>query len=137
MRRKLRLSAAVLMSMILTVAFTSTPAFAAEQEPFSILSFFAKAGNKVVVTDVDYDRDDREVEFEFKGSVKWKKPKVKITRNGKNYAKRIIEKDSDELSVKVKKLTYGAIYSYKITGVKKKGAKKYTTVTGTFRAVDD
>ena len=101
------------------------------------LSSSAARSDKVVVKDVDYDRSDREVEFEFKGSVQWSSPTVKITRNGSNYARYIKGKDSDELEVKVKKLTYGATYSYRITGVKKRTGSKYQTVTGTFRAVGD
>ena len=123
----------------LSLGLTSTPSFAKAggDSPLSgIWSYLTASKNKVVVEEVEYDRDDRVVEFEFRGSVKWKSPKVKITRGGKNYAKKILSKDSDELEVKVKKLKYGAIYSYKITGVKNKKGTKYRTVTGTFRAVD-
>lgn len=130
----------LLLMVCLAFGAGASPAFAKEKQvsPISWLSSFISGNsNKVVVEDVDYDRDDREVEFEFKGSVKWKNPKVTITRNGNNYAKKIKSKDSDELEVKVKKLKYGAIYSYKITGVKNKKGSKYVTVKGTFQAVDD
>ncbi len=96
-----------------------------------------KKGDKVIVESIEYDRKSRTVTFEFQGSVKWKSPKVKITRKGRNYAKKIQGKDSDSLTVKVKKLTYGATYSYKITGVKNKKGKKYQTVKGSFTAVED
>ena len=93
--------------------------------------------NKVVVKDIDYDRSDREVEFEFKGSVQWKSPTVKITKYGKNYVRYIKSKDSDELEVKVNKLNIGDTYSYRITGVKNRTGSKYQVVTGTFRAKND
>lgn len=138
---KERLLIALLATFLIAGLGAAPCSAAAKQDtPLSaIFSSFIAASNKVVVESVEYDRDDREVEFEFRGSVKWRKspaPKVKITRSGKNYAKKIIKKDSDELEVKVKKLKYGSIYSYKITGVKSKRGKKYQTVTGTFRAVD-
>ena len=116
----------------------ASPAFAGVSDSSSpisrIMNFFLSSKNTVVVKDVDYDIGDREVEFEFKGSVKWKNPTVKITRSGKNYAKKITDKDSDELEVKVKKLSYGKIYSYRITGVKNKKGSRYVTVKGTFCA---
>lgn len=144
-KASLSLPLALALSLILIIAFSAAPVFAASGAGHSGIlpslgSYFqlAKKGkNKVVVKSVDYDRSDRIVEFEFKGSVKWKSPTVKITRNGKNYAKKIKDKSSNDLKVKVKKLTYGATYSYKITGVKNKKGSKYQTVTGTFSAVDE
>lgn len=93
--------------------------------------------NKVVIKDIEYDREDREVEFEFKGKVAWKSPTVKITdSNGKNYVRYIIDKDNNSIEVKVNKLVYGKSYNYKITGVKNKEGTKYVTKTGKFKAVE-
>lgn len=86
----------------------------------------------VKVKEVEYDAGDREVNFEFAGRVQWKSPKVTIKKGSKNYVKRIDEKDNDEIEVVVKKLKKGVTYKYKITGVRKKGSKKYVTVSGTF-----
>jgi len=86
----------------------------------------------VKVKDIEYDADDREVNFEFTGRVQWKSPKVTIKKGSTNYVKRIVEKDNDEIEVVVKKLKRGVTYKYKITGVRKKGSKKYGTVSGTF-----
>ena len=47
------------------------------------------------VKEVDYDKGDREVEFEFTTRVQWKGTKVTITDGSKNYVTRIKEKDSD------------------------------------------
>ena len=144
-KRKLRLPAALILSVVLLFSFSAVPVSAAsaagDSDPgilSAIKAFFTADRDTVVVTDVDYDRKDREVEFEFKGSVQWKSPKVKITRNGKNYVKRIKSKDSDELEVKLKsKLTTGKRYYYTITGVKNKNGTRYQTVTGSFKAIDD
>lgn len=89
---------------------------------------------EVLVEDVDYDREDKEVTFEFQGNVKWKNAKVVIKDStGKNFVQRIKEKDNDEIEVKVKGLTKGKKYTYKITGVARKGSKKFKTVKGTFK----
>jgi len=100
----------------------------------SVKGSFKVAGKKqIVVEKVDYDRSDKEVSFEFQGAVKWKKAKVVITDSkGKNYVKRIKEKDRDEIEVKVKKLKAGKKYSYKISGVARKGSNSYKTVKGHF-----
>ena len=94
--------------------------------------------SKVVVEDVEYDRSDREVSFDFKGRVEWKSAKVTIKDgNGKNYVKYIKEKENDGIEVKVKKLTYGKKYTYKISGVRNAGKSKWKTVYGSFKAVDN
>ena len=143
-KRRLKLPAALLLSLMLILTFCPVPVSAAisgeaDGTPDAVKTFFSfsKGKHKVVITDIDYDRSDREVEFEFKNPVKYKNVKVKITRNGKNYTKKIADKKSRSLKVKVKKLTYGKTYNYKITGIKDKKGKKYETLKGTFKAVDD
>lgn len=89
------------------------------------------------VKEVDYDKGDREVEFEFTTRVQWKGTKVTITDGSKNYVTRIKEKDSDSIEVKVSKLTIGKKYTYKISGVRIKGANSYKTISGTFIARDN
>ena len=89
------------------------------------------------VKKADYDREDREVEFEFTGRVQWKGAKVTITDGSRNYVTRILEKDSDSIEVKVSKLTVGKKYTYKISGVRVKDASSYKTISGTFIARDN
>lgn len=89
------------------------------------------------VKEVDYDRHDKEVEFEFTTKVQWKGAKVTITDGSKNYVTRIREKHSDSIEVKVSKLTLGKKYTYKISGVRVKGVKTYKTISGTFIARDN
>lgn len=95
------------------------------------------ASNKVVIKDVDYDNEDREVDIEFKGKVKYKNLKVKITRNGKNYAGRIISRDNDSVEVKVSGMSYGKTYKCTVSGVRNADGTKYRTVSKSFKAIDD
>lgn len=88
------------------------------------------------VKKVDYDREDNELEIEFKTYVQWKNPKVTISDGKKNYVVKIREKDSDSIELKVKKMTYGKKYTYKISGVRVKDNSTYKTITGTFTAKD-
>ena len=101
-------------------------------------SFKVPGVKKIVVENIEYDAEDREVSFEFRNHVQWKNAGVSIKdANGKGYAVRIVEKDNDELDVKTTGLTEGETYTYKIKGIKAEGASKYTTITGTFTAYDD
>ena len=97
-----------------------------------------KASSANLVKDVDYDAEDREVSFDFRRRVSYKKPKVVITNtsNSKTYTTRITEKDNDELTVYVKGLKRGETYKYKITGVIDKTNNSSKTLTGTFKAID-
>lgn len=159
--RRFRLPAAIVLALMLSLAFLAVPcstvsaaAVAGTAQVVSdtdspdrgifsaIAGIFKKGGSRPVVDEVSYDRKDREVDFEFTSSVSWKSPKVKITSyNGKKtYKGKITDKDSDELEYKLNrssKLTYGNYYRYKISGIKKRGSGSYTTISGTFRAVDD
>ncbi len=87
-----------------------------------------------VVKKFDYDREDNELEIDFKTKVQWKNAKVTITDGKKNYVVKIKEKDNDGLELKVKKMKYGKRYTYKISGVRVKGNTTYKTITGTFIA---
>ena len=91
------------------------------------------------IESVEYDEDDREVSFEFTNKVSYNNPKVVITNQTgtKTYTASIVEKDNDELTVRVKGLTYGKKYSYKITGVAASSSSTAKTLQGTFTAIDD
>lgn len=86
------------------------------------------------VKKVEYDRKDKEVEFDFNTKVEWKGANVKIKNGSKNYVVKILSKDNDEIDVKVKGLQPGTKYTYTISGVRTRGSKDYKTVTGTFVA---
>ena len=96
------------------------------------------AAGKIVIEDIEYDKYDKEVEFDFETRVQWYNAKVTITdSNGKNYVTAINGKDRDSLDVEVKGLKEGKTYKYKITGVRKYGTKDYRTLSGSFKAVGD
>lgn len=82
----------------------------------------------------DYDREDLEVEINFYPYVQYKNTKVTISDGKKNYVVRIVEKDNDSITVKVKKLTYGKKYNYTISGIRVKGNTAYTSEKGVFTA---
>ena len=99
--------------------------------------FKVPASTKIIIDDIEYDAEDREVAFSFKNKVQWKSPKVTIKNaKGTTVKTRILDKDNDEIEVKAK-LKEGSKYSYSISGIKAKGASSYKTIKGTFRAIDD
>ncbi len=89
---------------------------------------------KPEIKSVEYQGNEK-VEVEFSGKVSWKKAKVTVTdTEGTVYKTKILEKDRNEIEVKVKALTAGKTYTYTITGIARKGTKKYQTLNGTFVA---
>ena len=106
---------------------------------FSMNAYAANAqaaGGGIYIKRISYNPDKRTVSFVFKNNVKYRKLSVRITNfKGTNYAVKVKSKRSRKLTVKVKKLKYGYIYFYKISGIKKSGAKRYTTIRGLFRAI--
>ena len=89
------------------------------------------------VKKVDYDRDDLEVEIEFKSYVQFKNPKVTVTTNRKHYAVRIVKKESDSITIKVKKLVIGRKHNFTVSGIRVRGNTGYTKVKGSFIARDN
>ena len=86
------------------------------------------------VKDAEYDSKDGEVEFDFYKAVEWNKPKVTISDGNTQYVIKVTDKDARSLEVRVKTLVKGKIYSYKISGIRKRGTSSYTTISGTFQA---
>ena len=82
----------------------------------------------------EYDEKDKKVEFGFSGSVQWKDVKCIITDGKKQYVTKIDEKDKNSIELKVKKLEKEKLYGFVISGVRRKGDKKYYTISGTFMA---
>jgi uncharacterized protein YdeI (BOF family) len=92
----------------------------------------------VTIKEVEYDADDRELSVEFKQRVKYKNAKSTVKdSSGKVYSSRIVEKDSDDLEIRVSGLKYGKKYTVSISGVSNRDANKYLTVSKTFYAWDD
>lgn len=89
-----------------------------------------KAAGGIPIKEVEYDAKDRKVNIKFDTVVQWKNPKMTISDGVKNYVIRIDEYDRNEIEVIVSKLKSGVRYSWKISGIRKKGASGYKTITG-------
>ena len=88
----------------------------------------------VPVRKIEYDSKDQEVEFDFAANVGWKSPKVKIFRGNAQYAVRISDRGRRDAEIRVRKLRKGIVYHYTISGIRKAGDRKYTTIRGSFMA---
>ena len=87
----------------------------------------------VHIEEIEYDGKGK-FEIDFTSDVKYKKFKLTVKDSKKKAQKvRIIEKDEDELDFRIVNNKPGETYSYKITGIRKKGDKKNTTLTGKVR----
>ncbi|MCM1568170.1 MAG: hypothetical protein NC081_01835 [Roseburia sp.] len=97
------------------------------------ISAYAKDAAKVwkVTWDDDYYGDGIEVDIDFASRVQWKR-NVKITvkdNKGKSYDGYLESRDSDECEIYIDNAKYGRTYTIKISGVKKRGASSYGSVT--------
>ncbi len=109
-KNMMKAALSVMMAALVTIAF-SAPAFAAVPDKEK----------------VEY-KGKGKVEVEFAQDVKYKKSKVKVTdKSGKTYKVKVLERDDDEITFKIKKYKTGKKYNVKITGVKAEGTKKYGT----------
>ena len=100
------------------------------------VKFNIPKANKSLIKEVEYDHDDRELSIEFSKKVTYKNPKVTITNtnNTKTYKASIIEKENDELTLRISGLKVGQKYNYKITGISANGSDYNKAYTGTFSA---
>ena len=86
----------------------------------------------VAIQKLKYDAEDRELEIDFNGKVKYKGTKVSVKdASGREYATRIIEKDKDDMEVKVTGLERGGTYVVTVSGVALKGGG-FATVSKSF-----
>ena len=88
-----------------------------------------------VIKEADY-KGRGVVEVEFRSRVNYSSTAFKVTikYGSKNYAKKVLEKGTDDLDVRVAGLKKGRKYTYTISGVRRQGGSAYYTVTGTFTA---
>lgn len=97
--------------------------------------FETPAAKTVSIRDLDYDREDRELEIEFNCKVQYKSLKVQVRdEDGKSYSVKIREKDNDSVEVRISGLKKGVKYGVKVSGVRSEGADSYTSASKTFRA---
>ena len=122
-----------------TVTITGIKKVSAKKYGTLTIKFSIPKAPANLVKEVDYDSEDKEVDFSFRNNVSYKNVKVVITNTSdtKTYTTKITEKDNDDLCVRVKGLTYGKTYKYKITGVTNKANGSTKTLTGTFQAIDN
>ena len=72
------------------------------------------------------------VDVDFTSRVQYKNPKVTVKDSaGKVYTAKIVDRDSDDLDFVIKNFKAGRKYTYKITGIRKKGEAAYSSVSGT------
>ncbi len=130
---------AVLVMTLMVVSAGYVMAFADDE-----YDDYDSSGSDLEVTDVSYDPDEKEVTFKFNCKTQYrtddegdKNVVVKIyVKDSKNNRVESVKKyASKKMIVNSKKLKYGYKYKYSISGVRKKGTKKYVTLTGTFRAI--
>ena len=129
----------IVAAIIAAMSISFLTAFTEPEDGLELDGETEAVSTKIVVKSVDYDPEDKKVDFEFKHNVQYKKNvKVTITygKSKKNYVTSIQELSNKSLEVKVRKLKYGRVYKYKINGIRRKGAKSYKTISGTFRAID-
>lgn len=73
------------------------------------------------------------VDVTFKSKVKWRKSKVQVVdQNKKEYNATLKGKDSKECTISVMDIKEDMTYTFVISGIRTKGSKEYTSVTGTF-----
>lgn len=103
------------------------------------VKFSIPKASSISVKEVSYDYKDREVTFDFNQDVTYKNAKVVITNEdgSRKYKTGIVEREDDELTIRVKGLKYGRTYMYTITGVKGLGASSSQTISGSFIAIDN
>ncbi|MCM1365166.1 MAG: hypothetical protein NC122_10090 [Faecalibacterium sp.] len=91
------------------------------------------ASTKLTVKKAAYDSKDKELELDFSAKVQYKNLKVTVKDSaGKTYTTKVVDKDDDELDISVKGLAAGKKYTYTVSGIRKKGASSYGSLTGTF-----
>ena len=82
------------------------------------------------IKDTDYEGKGK-VEVEFSGKVQYKNLKLTVTdKKGNKVSAKIVDKDSDDVTFKISNYKEGQTYYYKLSGVRRRGESKYTSVSG-------
>lgn len=100
-------------------------------------SSVSNKGLKVSKVEFDDDNDDKdkygsEIDMKFNKKVTWSKfAKISSIRDNKgtSYKGILNDRDNDECEVYIRGMKYGRTYTIKISGIRVRGASKYTTVT--------
>lgn len=98
-------------------------------------SFSVPAAGELVIKEVDYDADDRELEVEFNGRVNYGELKVEVTDEaGASYEVRLREKDGDSVEVYVEGLSRGGEYTVTVSGVQLREGSGFVSIEKNFTA---
>lgn len=97
--------------------------------------FRVPGAGELAIREVDYDAEDRELEIEFSGRVRYGNLEVVVTdANGNNYEVRLREKDNDSVEVYVKGLNRGSEYTVMVSGVQLNEGSAEVSVEKVFTA---
>ena len=95
----------------------------------------ARASSGVSVKKLEYDREDREIEIDFSTRVQYKNLKVTVMDSvGKKMTVKRVDRDDDDLSIRVSGIKPGQRYTIQLSGVSVKGRNSHKTVSVTFTA---
>ena len=115
MKKKFRLPAALITSLLLTFGLAAGPVSAASAPK---------------IEDIEYDGGGK-VEVDFYGKVSYHNSSVSVKdADGKTYKAQITERDDDDLTFKIKNYKKGKKYRFTIKGIAKRGSGNYSSVSG-------
>lgn len=93
----------------------------------------AATSKKVTIEEIEYKGKGR-VEVDFSHDVSYKNLKISVKDSTKkSYTVKIVSKDNDELKFNVVNFKQGTKYTLTISGIKRKGASTYGSVSSSFR----
>lgn len=97
--------------------------------------FATPAEGAVVITELEGEADDGEIEIEFLGRVDYDNPTVTVTKaDGTILDARIEERDGDSIELNARGLTRGEEYTVTITGVAQRDTNNFGSAVRTFIA---
>ena len=115
MKKKFRLPAALITSLLLTFGLAAGPVSAASAPK---------------IEEIDYDGGGK-VEVEFYGNISYHNSSVTVKdANGKSYRARIIKRDDDDIKFQIYNYKKGMKYRFTIRGIARQGSSNYTSVSG-------
>ena len=100
-----------------------------------VSGIFTVPATGLAVKNVEYDREDRELEVEFTTRVQFKDLKVSATDgSGNSLTVKRVKKGRDDLEITFQGAVAGTTYTVVISGLRAKGESSYTSITTSFTA---
>ncbi|MEG1362192.1 MAG: hypothetical protein RSC69_06510 [Lachnospiraceae bacterium] len=98
----------------------------------SVTGTFKTESNDVLIKKIEV-KSDSQVDVSFKTKVKYRRAKVKIVdQNKKEYPATVKFNSGFECSIIAKGMPNNTNFTFEISGIRTKGSKEYTTVSGVF-----